>query len=249
MKRLSIIILLSALLLGSFCGAEAAKASSHQPLDSTAAQPAPPKHHVMKDLKHYLAKVQPLLDKYGYAAVFVAVLVEGCGIPAPGQTLLMAGSIAAANSELSIVWLLLVTAFAALLGNSIGYLLGRSGGQAILRKLKVNEKRLERVENLFSRYGGGVILVARFVDGLRQLNGITAGLLEMRWWHFSIYNVLGAILWTCFWGLGLYYLDENIYAFHRVFMHLATWLAIAVIMAFVVLIVYLIYHRDAKTKK
>lgn len=203
----------------------------------------PEKHHSVKDIEHYLAKVQPLLDHYGYAAVFVAVLVEGFGIPAPGQTLLMAGSFAAAAGELSLAALLLVTSAAALLGNTLGYLLGRWGGRAVLYKLRVNEQRMERLESSFSRYGGGLILIARFLDGLRQLNGITAGILEMPWWTFTFYNFLGALLWTCFWGLGLYFLDENIYLLHHAFSHIRPWAALAAVLSFTLLIFYLLRRR------
>jgi len=248
MRRLILAGLMIVVLTGLCCSPGDGQVTPERQVDAFDSTANPEKHHLVKDLEHYLAKVQPLLDRYGYAAVFVAVLVEGFGIPAPGQTLLMAGSFAAAAKELNIVALLLVTMIAALSGNSLGYLLGRWGGRAILYKLKVNEQRLQRIEALFSRYGGGVILAARFLDGLRQLNGITAGILEMRWWHFTVYNVLGAVLWTCFWGLGLFYLDENIYALHRAFDNIRLWIALAAIISFALLIFYLLRRRELLSK-
>jgi len=52
--------------------------------------------------------------------------------------------------------------------------------------------------------------LARFVDGLRQLNGIISGVMKMPWWTFTAYNVGGALLWTFAWGLGTYYLGRDI---------------------------------------
>ena len=125
--------------------------------------------------------MQPVFDRYGYLAVFLAILVEGVGIPAPGQTFLIAAALSAAHGNLSLVWVLILACLAAGLGNSLGYLLGRWGGRRLLARFKVRGDRLARLEEKFRRYGGGVVLVARFFDGLRQLNGIVAGMLAMPW--------------------------------------------------------------------
>jgi membrane protein DedA with SNARE-associated domain len=157
-----------------------------------------------------VARVRPLLERYGYPAIFVAVGVEGMGIPAPGQTLLIAAAIDAAHDGLSIVAVVALAVVAAAAGNSIGYLIGRLGGRPLLRRLPISEARLERVDGLFRRHGGWFILVARFFDGSRQLNGIMAGMLEMPWWRFTFWNVLGAVLFVAVWGIGTYWLDRDI---------------------------------------
>ncbi len=77
-----------------------------------------------RTLEHSIATVQPALDRYGYAASFVAVMVEGMGIPAPGQTLLVASALDAAKGRLNISLLLMLVTLAAALGNSVGYLIG-----------------------------------------------------------------------------------------------------------------------------
>jgi membrane protein DedA with SNARE-associated domain len=157
-----------------------------------------------------VARARPLLDRYGYPAVFAAVFVEGVGIPGPGETLLIAGAIDAAHGSLNIVVVLLLAVLGAVLGNSLGYLIGRVGGRALLRKLPISEARLARVEALFERYGAGFIVIARFIDGPRQLNGVMAGTLEMPWWRFSLWNLCGALLWVGVWGLGVYWLDRDL---------------------------------------
>jgi LPXTG-motif cell wall-anchored protein len=164
----------------------------------------------VSDVEAGIARARPLLERYGYPAVFVAIGVEGMLIPAPGQTLLIAAVIDAVHGGLNIVALVAVALLAATFGNSIGYLIGRVGGRPLLKKLPISEARLDRVDALFHRYGGLFILVARFFDGSRQLNGVMAGMLEMSWWRFTFWNVLGAVIWVAVWGLGTYWLDRDI---------------------------------------
>jgi len=223
--------------------AAAQPATSHQTPLPEAASAVADQHSRQWELDRYLAKVRPLLDRYGYAAVFAAVMVEGCGIPAPGQTLLLAASLAAADRQLNLALLLLIATTAAFIGNSLGYLLGRWGGRPLLHKLKVSEQRLQRVEALFSRRGGGLIIVSRFLDGLRQLNGIVAGMLQMPWAIFSAYNLLGAVLWSFFWGLGPFLLDRHLYALHQFLDRFRLWIAIPAVTCFALLVVYLLRRK------
>jgi membrane protein DedA with SNARE-associated domain len=173
----------------------------------------------LQEFERSLAKVKPLLDRYGYTAAFITVLAEGMGIPTPGQTMLMAGALEAATGGMNLLLLLFLVTMAATLGNSVGYAIGRWGGRVALDKLKVNPKRQQYIDDLFERRGGLAILLARFIDGLRQLNGIVAGILRMPWWTFTAYNAAGALLWTCTWGIGTYYFGRDIHGiahfFHR----------------------------------
>jgi membrane protein DedA with SNARE-associated domain len=210
---------------------------------------ATPEHQRSATVRRFersLARMQPLLQRYGYGAAFVAVMVEGMGIPTPGQTLLMAGSLEATEGRMSIMLLLLLITIAATLGNSLGYVIGRWGGRVALTKLKVNPQRQQYLDDLFHRRGGVVILLARFLDGLRQLNGIVAGVLRMPWWTFTAYNVAGALLWTCAWGLGTYYLGRDIHLvaafFHR---HRPLFLVLGAA-AFLALVVYLLRSRKTR---
>ena len=192
-------------------------------------------------LSHFqraLAGVQPYIKRYGYWAAAGAVLLEGMGIPTPGQTLLMAGALEAADQHMNLVLLLSLVTAAAALGNSIGYMVGRWAGRPALRKLKINPERQQRVESLFERYGGLIVLLGRFVDGLRQLNGIVSGMLKMPWGIFTAYNIAGAILWTGAWGLGTYYLGRRIHAVaaflhhHRILLFILTGTLVTVLLAY-----------------
>ena len=190
--------------------------------------------------------MQPVIDRYGYPAVFLTILVEGVGIPAPGQTMLIAAALTAVHGNLSIVWVMILAFTGAGLGNSLGYLLGRWSGRALLARFKVRGDRLARLEGHFRRYGGGVVLVARFFDGLRQLNGIVAGMLAMPWGVFTGFNVLGAMLWTGVWGLGTYWLDKDISMVHRAFRKIEPFAMALTLMGFLVLMVYLFHLRQTQ---
>ena len=186
-----------------------------------------------------LQRARKLLREYGYAAVFGALFLEGIGIPAPGEMLMLAASADAGEGSLNIVVLLALTIVAAVAGNSAGFAIGRFGGRRVLHKLPISDERLARVETLFERYGGWFILIARFVDGPRQLNGMMAGTLDMPWWRFTFWNVLGAVLWVLVWGGSAYWFGRDftkILPTLQRFEPLAIGLAVAVLLAGVIYI-------------
>jgi membrane protein DedA with SNARE-associated domain len=199
-----------------------------------------------QDFQKAVARVQPVVDRYGYPAVFLTILVEGVGIPAPGQTILIAAALSAAHGHLSIVWVMILALLGAGLGNTLGYFLGRWGGRALLARFTVRGDRLARLEEHFRRYGGGVVLLARFFDGLRQLNGLVAGMLAMPWGEFTGFNLLGAVLWIGFWGLGTYWLDRDISAIHQVFARIGPAALVLTLVGCAALVVYLFYHRQTQ---
>jgi membrane protein DedA with SNARE-associated domain len=168
----------------------------------------------LSDLHDALALAAPYLERYGYAAVVGALLLESFGLPLPGETMLIAGAALAAEGELHLVPLLACAWAAAVAGDNLGFAIGRFGGRRLIlrygERIGITEGRLARVEAFFQRYGGGVVLVARFVALLRQLNGLVAGTVGMRWWRFLAYNAIGAALWVGAWGLGVYYFGQSL---------------------------------------
>ena len=112
----------------------------------------------------------------------------------------------------------------------------------------IDKRHLDKVEDGFDRYGGWLIVFARFFDGTRQLNGIAAGILEMPWARFTLYNLAGAALWVCFWGLGAYYLDlhlDQVVAFIRL---INPWVA-AVMLTGLGVLAALLWHRSSLRRK
>jgi membrane protein DedA with SNARE-associated domain len=98
----------------------------------------------------------------------------------------------------------LIAVAAAVIGDNIGYAIGYFGGRRLMerfdRYLLITPQRLDTGERFFSRHGGKVVAIARFVEGLRQANGIIAGTTGMRWRRFLAFNVLGAALWVGVWA-------------------------------------------------
>ncbi len=164
-------------------------------------------------LTHYLDLASPYLHQYGYFAVFGMVLVEGFGMPAPGQTMIIAGGLLAARGDMHIAVLVMVAWTAAVLGDNIGYAIGRYGGRKLVLRhggrAGLRAAHLEHVERFFARYGGGIVIVARFLEVLRQLNGVVAGFGGMSWSRFLVFNALGAALWVGVWGYGVYRLGQH----------------------------------------
>lgn len=170
-------------------------------------------------LQHYLQLAEPWLHQYGYFALFAVLFVEGFGILLPGQTLLMAAALLASRGEMNITLVLLVSWMATVLGEIVGYFIGLWGGHRVLYKVGFKQSQLDHVEAAFARYGGTVILFARFLDIVRQLNSIIAGSLQMPRTNFFFYNLIGGALWVGAWGGGVYllghHLEEALAIFHR----------------------------------
>jgi membrane protein DedA with SNARE-associated domain len=155
-------------------------------------------------LQQLVALTELFVGRYGYPALFGGIALESFGIPAPGQTLLIASAFLAAKGTLNIEAVGLVAWTAAVLGDNLGYVIGRFGGRRLIARAGVKPSHLRRVQTFFRRYGGAVVVVARFFEVFRQLNGIVAGIVVMRWWLFLACNALGAALWVGVWGIGAY---------------------------------------------
>jgi membrane protein DedA with SNARE-associated domain len=131
--------------------------------------------------------------------------------------MLIAGAIAAAHGTLDITWLLLVAWAGAVIGDSIGWAIGKYGGHHLAVRygtsVGITSAKLKQVERFFDRHGDVVIIFARFVVLLRQLNGIVAGTLSMPWPRFLLFNAIGAALWVGWWGLLGYWFGQRVLDF------------------------------------
>ena len=163
-----------------------------------AAGPAP--------LPGFLNSLAGPLDHYGYGAIALLLLLENIGVPViPGELAMIAGAIFAGTGRagLNIVLVGIVAVASAIVGAEIGYLIGRfAGRELVLRYGKyvlLKPHHLDRAEAITSDYGGIVVVIARFIVGLREANGIIAGITGMRWLSFTVFNVLGGCAWVATW--------------------------------------------------
>ena len=160
--------------------------------------------------------LQYLLATYGYLAVFVFVGIESIGIPFPGETMLIVAAIfAGKTNQLSIVGVIVAATCGAILGDNIGFWIGREGGYLVLRRygkyIGFNERKLKVGIYLFRRHGGKVVFFGRFVAVLRAWAAFLAGVNRMLWGRFLLFNALGGFVWATIYGLGGYFLGENIH--------------------------------------
>lgn len=194
----------------------------------------------MPELPGVLGDLAPLLNHYGYLAMAVIVLVEGFGVPAPGETIVIVAAVYAGAGKLDIRLVVLIGILAATSGDSIGYWIGRLGGRRLVlrfgRYVLLTPERLEKGERFFAGHGGKIVAFARFVDGLRQVNGVIAGSIGMTWPRFLTFNALGATLWVSTWA-GLGYLAGTHVA--RVYEEVDRyrWIALAAVLVVVLALV------------
>jgi membrane protein DedA with SNARE-associated domain len=146
--------------------------------------------------------VTHLLISYGLILLFAAVAVESAGIPVPGETALIAAAILATPSQhhYSIVSVIVVAAAGAIVGDNVGYWLGREGGRALLERWSFTEryaaKALPPAERFFKKHGAKTVFFGRFIAFLRVSSAWLAGISRMPWWRFLLWNAAGGILWA-----------------------------------------------------
>ena len=166
-------------------------------------------HAATTDLQHFLMT-------YGYWAVFVFVAIESIGIPFPGETMLLVAAIDAGTThQLSIVLVILAATCGAILGDNLGFWIGREGGYRLLRRygryIGFNERRVKLGLYLFRTHGGKIVFFGRFVAVLRAWAAFLAGVNRMQWGRFLLFNALGGVSWATLYGLGGYFLGEEIH--------------------------------------
>jgi membrane protein DedA with SNARE-associated domain len=161
----------------------------------------------------YIHTSAPYIHQYGYWAVFFSIFLEDFGLPLPGETVLIICSLFAILGKLNLIYVGILGFLGAVSGDNAGFLIGHFGGRKLVLKwgkyVFLTEKRLNRFESFFTRHGGIIVTVARFIQGLRQFNGIIAGISKMKWKKFILFNLIGAGLWVGLWVGAAYFLNND----------------------------------------
>ena len=166
----------------------------------------------------FLAYVQPLVAQYGLYAVFVIVMLESAGVPLPGETALVLASIyAGATGDLHIAQVIAAAAAGAIIGDNMGFWVGRHFGMPLLKRygrlIHIDEKRLAFGEAMFRRHGAKIVFFGRFIAILRIFAALLAGVNRYGWSSFLFYNAAGGIVWATVFGLGGYVFGEAVHRF------------------------------------
>ncbi|MFL5960623.1 MAG: DedA family protein [Gaiellaceae bacterium] len=147
---------------------------------------------------------------HGLPLLFAVVLLESFGIPLPGETALIAFGVLASQGHYSIVWVIVLAAAGAIVGDNLGYwLIGRWGGRRLFERWgflrRYSERFLPAAERLMERHGGKTVFFGRFITVLRYTAAWVAGIGRMEWWKFLFWNAAGGICWATAVGLVSYY--------------------------------------------
>jgi membrane protein DedA with SNARE-associated domain len=201
-----------------------------------------------------LHTLQPTLNHYGYLAVGGLVLLEDFGVPVPGETVLILAAVYAGAGRLNIWLVALIGFLGAVAGDNIGFGIGHFGGRPLIerwgRYILLTPERLDKATDFFQRRGASIIIIARFVEGLRQANGIVAGTTGMHWARFLVFNAIGAALWVGVWSSIGYFSGSHIDSIYRTATRYSVYFGIAV---GVLLIGYIVWRvrrsRNARAQR
>jgi membrane protein DedA with SNARE-associated domain len=168
----------------------------------------------VEDAGQLIAGFEHVVREYGVFAVFLILSIEALGAPVPAESLLIFAALLAARGEMSLPGLLLFAWAGSVLGDNVGYAIGKHLGRGTIArygaKIGLTDARFSAIEGIFQRHGPVTVVFARFFAILRQLNGVVAGMLGMSWWRFLLFNVLGAALWVTVWVFAASYLTEHL---------------------------------------
>jgi membrane protein DedA with SNARE-associated domain len=168
------------------------------------------------DLASFSSSLIRLIQVHGPWIISVVVALESAGVPLPGETILVAAALlAAATNQIDIGVVVAAAAAGAIVGDGIGYTVGRRFGMPLLREygryIHLDENRLLIGRYLFSRYGNVVVFFGRFIAVLRMLAALLAGANRMPAARFFFFNIAGGICWACIFGFGAYTVGAEIY--------------------------------------
>ena len=199
--------------------------------------------------------LQNALHLFGYPAVAFFVMIECIGVPIPGETMLLLASFyAASDPQLNIVLVILCASIGAIVGDNIGYYVGRTGGRAFVARFGrfffVKMEQLAVAEQFFQRHGAKTVFFGRFVSILRIFSAFLAGMNRMPWRTFLLYNGLGGIIWSTYVGLLGYiaghYLHQHFDQVESVARTIG-WLGLGVVVVIMLGAIFLIRRRIAKS--
>lgn len=164
------------------------------------------------------AQISVLLSTYGYGLVLVVVALESAGVPLPGETVLVSAAIYAGTTHnMDIAGVIGAATAGAIVGDNIGFWIGREVGPPILERfgdiVGLDARRRKLGQYLFRRYGGAIVFFGRFVAFLRAFAALLAGVNRLDPLRFFVFNAAGGIAWATLFGLGGYALGAS---FHRI---------------------------------
>ena len=186
-----------------------------------------------------MTRIEAWIAHWGYAAIFLIILLGNIGVPVPEETILLLSGYLAWLGDLSLTIVIPVGILSAVVGDNIGYWLGRTGGRRLIlaygRYVFVSRHTIRRAERLFDRYGSRAVFLGRFVAGVRFLAGPLAGVAKMPFGRFFAYNAAGALVYVSLVSLAGYAAGPHLQTVLGAFRRAEHWVAIAAALLLVAL--------------
>jgi membrane protein DedA with SNARE-associated domain len=193
-------------------------------------------HHVYIVLAHFFAR-------YGYWTIFITVLVENTGFPGPGDTVVLFGGFVARHGSIRLIWVILVAICAAVLGQCLGFVIGRYGGEPFIqkyrRKLLISQTRYDRAQDIFLKNAAWAVFIARFIVVLRELAGLLSGVFRFPLSRFLLFNVGGAVVWSVSMSCLGYFLSRS----WRQLLHVVSRIDILAVVVFGAVVLILVWRQ------
>jgi membrane protein DedA with SNARE-associated domain len=199
----------------------------------------------VEQVQHWLATLPPILV---YLVVGGVIGIESLGVPMPGEIVLISAALLAANGVTNVWWVAVAASTGAIIGDSIGYAIGRRGGRALLERCGRRFPRhfgpahLAKAERIFARWGVWAVFFGRFVALLRILAGPLAGALKVPYGRFLVANATGGIVWASGTALVIKGLGQTAERYLSGF----SWIALVVAIVFGVATTLVLRHRAHK---
>lgn len=196
----------------------------------------------MIHIQHLLDSMRPLLEHYGYFALVVSIFFEGTGIPLPGQSVLITASILASQGVMNFPLVIAVGWISCFLGNTCGYFIGFYFESWLAKKGYISESKLKKMQDKIQKYGPTVLVISRFVEGLKQFMPLACGMAKMSKRAFFIGNAIASTLWVIVFSVLVNYIFAHLdsllhfYHHHKIMLWALTGLAVAAIG-------YYIFHK------
>jgi len=193
-----------------------------------------------------LASIFSVAQNLGYPLLAVFVAVESLGVPVPGETAVIFAGLGAASGRLSIVLVIVIASAAAIVGDNVGFAIGRRGGRWLLERPGRFERERRRVlevgDPFFKRHGGKAVFLGRWIAGLRVWASWLAGASDMHWLVFLAYNAAGGIAWATSVSLAAYYGGKSV---EHVFSQIGLYGIPVALVLFVVFVLWWRHRRRA----
>src|SRR3954453_13695543 len=194
------------------CRRASRRPRGREPLGARPARAHAGRRLARSDLTYPGRPVTHFIHDYGLWFVFGIVYLESAGLWLPGETALIAAGVYASKGHLSITAVIAVATAAAIIGDNIGYWIGREGGRRLIGRYgwlkRLADRVMPQAERFFERHGGKAVFLARFFGGVRVTGAWMAGISRMPWWRFFAWNAAGGIGWAFAGGLIAYYVGK-----------------------------------------